>query len=71
LTINKKSVRIANIFRWKSTVILRIGGMNMYEETKSSIDWKGLFLKVLIIFLIVLIGVKGYSILKGNDSKKE
>ena len=45
--------------------------MNMYEETKSSIDWKGLFLKVLIIFLIVLIGVKGYSILKGNDSKKE
>jgi len=43
----------------------------MYEETKSSIDWKGLFLKVLIIFLIVLIGVKGYSILKGNDSKKE
>ena len=39
----------------------------MYEETKSSIDWKGLFLKVIIAFLIVLIAVKGYSTLKGNN----
>ena len=39
----------------------------MYEETKSSIDWKGLFLKVIIVFLIVLIGFKSYSTLKGNN----
>ena len=38
----------------------------MYEETKSGIDWKGLFLKVIIAFLIVLIAIKGYSILKSN-----
>ena len=42
----------------------------MYEETKSKIDWKGLFLKVIIVFLIVLIGFKGYSTLKGNNDKK-
>ena len=42
----------------------------MYEETKSSIDWKGIFLKVVIAFLIVLIAVKGYSTLKGNNDKK-
>ena len=42
----------------------------MYEETKSSIDWKGIILKVIIIFLVVLIGIKGYSTLKGNNNKK-
>ena len=36
----------------------------MYEETKSSFDWKGLILKVIIAFLVVLIVVKGYSLLK-------
>lgn len=41
----------------------------MYEETKSSIDWKGIFLKVIIAFLIVLIAVKGYTTLKGDDNK--
>ena len=41
----------------------------MYEE-KSSIDWKGLFLKVLIVFLVVVIGVKGYTTFKGKDTKK-
>ena len=41
----------------------------MYEE-KSSIDWKGLFLKVLIVFLIVVIGIKGYTTFKGKDTKK-
>lgn len=39
----------------------------MYEETKSSIDWKGIFLKVIIAFLIVLIAVKGYSTFKNSD----
>ena len=38
----------------------------MYEETRSSIDWKGLFLKVIIAFLIILIAFKAYSTLKGN-----
>lgn len=42
----------------------------MYEE-KSSIDWKGLFLKVLIVFLVVIIAVKGYSVLKGNNKNTE
>lgn len=42
----------------------------MYEETKSGIDWKGLFLKVIIAFLIVLIAIKGYSTLKGNNNEK-
>ena len=42
----------------------------MYEETKSSIDWKGIFLKVIIAFLIVLIAVKGYTTLKGNNDKQ-
>lgn len=44
----------------------------MYENTKSSIDWKGIFLKVVIAFLIVLIAVTGYKTLKGdkNESKK-
>lgn len=42
----------------------------MYEETKSSIDWKGLFLKVVIAFLIVMIAVKGYSTLKSNNTTK-
>lgn len=42
----------------------------MYEETKSSIDWKGLTLKVIIAFLVVLIGFKAYTTLKGNDNKK-
>ena len=42
----------------------------MYEETKSSIDWKGIFLKVIIAFLVVLIAVKGYSTLKGNNKKQ-
>ena len=41
----------------------------MYEETKSSIDWKGIFLKVIIAFLIVLIAVKGYTTLKGNNKQ--
>ena len=41
----------------------------MYEETKSSIDWKGLFLKIIIAFLVVLIGFKAYSTLKGNNQK--
>lgn len=36
----------------------------MYEETRNSIDWKGLFLKVIIAFLIVFIAVKGYTMLK-------
>lgn len=39
----------------------------MYEETKSSIDWKGLFLKVIIAFLVVLIGFKAYSTLNSNN----
>ncbi len=38
----------------------------MYENTKSSIDWKGIFLKVIIAFLIVLIAVTGYKTLKGD-----
>ncbi len=42
----------------------------MYEETKSSIDWKGIFLKVIIAFLVVLIAIKGYSTLKGNNKKQ-
>ena len=41
----------------------------MYEETKSSIDWKGIFLKVIIAFLIVLIAVKGYTTLKGDNKE--
>ena len=41
----------------------------MYEETNSSIDWKGLFLKVIIAFLVILIGFKTYSTLKGNNNK--
>ncbi len=43
----------------------------MYEETKSSIDWKGIFLKVIIAFLVVLIAVKGYTTLKGDNSTKK
>lgn len=43
----------------------------MYEETKSGIDWKGLFLKLVIAFLIVLIAIKGYSTLKGNNDVKK
>ena len=39
----------------------------MYEETQSKIDWKGIFLKVIIAFLVVLIAIKGYSTLKGNS----
>ena len=42
----------------------------MYEETRNSIDWKGLFLKDIIAFLIVFIAVKGYTMLKGNDKSK-
>lgn len=42
----------------------------MYEETRNSIDWKGLFLKVIIAFLIVFIAVKGYTMLKGKDTNK-
>ena len=42
----------------------------MYEETRNSIDWKRLFLKVIIAFLIVFIAVKGYTMLKGNDKSK-
>ena len=42
----------------------------MYEETKSSIDWKGILLKVIIAFLIVLIAVKGYTTLKGENNNK-
>ena len=42
----------------------------MYEDTKNSIDWKGIFLKVIIAFLIVIIAVKGYTTLKGNNDKK-
>ena len=41
----------------------------MYEE-RSSFDWKGLFLKVIIAFLIVLIAFKAYSTLKGNNNNK-
>ena len=51
------------------TKILLEGGINMYEETKSSIDWKGLFLKVIIAFLVILIGFKAYSVFKGDDKK--
>ncbi len=43
----------------------------MYEDTKKSIDWKGLFLKVVIAFLIILIAIKGYSTLKGNNKVNE
>ena len=39
----------------------------MYEETKSSFDWKGLFLKVIIVFLVILIGVTTYKTLKTNN----
>ena len=39
----------------------------MYEDSNKAIDWKGLFLKVIIVFLILLIGFKSYSIL--NDNK--
>ena len=42
----------------------------MYENTNSSIDWKGLFLKVIIAFLIVLIAIVGYKTLKGSDKKQ-
>ena len=41
----------------------------MYENTKSSIDWKGLFLKVVIAFLIVLIAITGYKTLKSDNKK--
>lgn len=42
----------------------------MYENTSNSIDWKGIFLKVIIAFLVVLIAVTGYKTLKGkNDTK--
>ena len=43
----------------------------MYEETQSKIDWKGIFLKVIIAFLVVLIAIKGYSTLKGNNNEKK
>ncbi len=43
----------------------------MYEDTKSSFDWKGLFLKVIIAFLVILIAIKGYSMLKGNTDKNK
>ena len=36
----------------------------MYENTNNSIDWKGIFLKVVIAFLIILIAVTGYKTLK-------
>ena len=46
----------------------------MYEETRNSIDWKGLFLKVIIAFLIVFIAVliEGYVNYqpKVNERKK-
>ena len=38
----------------------------MYENTNNSIDWKGIFLKVVIAFLIILIAVTGYKTLKGD-----
>lgn len=43
----------------------------MYEETKSSIDWKGLFLKIVIVFLIVFIAIKGFSMLKSNNTENK
>ena len=43
----------------------------MYEETQSKIEWKGIFLKVIIAFLVVLIAIKGYSTLKGNNNEKK
>ena len=43
----------------------------MYEETKSSIDWKGLFLKAIIVFLIILIAVTGYKTLTSKNTKTE
>ncbi len=43
----------------------------MYEDTEKKMDWKGLFLKAIIVCLVVLIAVKGYSLLKGNDNKVE
>lgn len=43
----------------------------MYEETRNSIDWKGIFLKVIIAFLVVLIAVKGYTVLKSDNKKSD
>lgn len=42
----------------------------MYEETKSSIDWKGIILKVIIAFLVIVIAAKGYTMLKDDNNKK-
>ncbi len=42
----------------------------MYEETKS-IDWKGIILKVAIAFLVILIAIKGFSLLKGDKEKTD
>ena len=41
----------------------------MYEDRNNSIDWKGIFLKVVIVFLVVLIGIKIYSTFKDNNKK--
>ena len=43
----------------------------MYENSKSSIDWKGLFLKLVIAFLVVLIAVTGYKTFKGDDKNND
>ena len=42
----------------------------MYENTNSSIDWKGIFLKVIIAFLVVAIAFTGIKIFtKGKVNK--
>ena len=43
----------------------------MYEESRRELDWKGIFLKVVIAFLVVLIGLKVYTSLKGNNNEND
>ena len=54
----------------KSTKFNKGGKNIMYEETKR-IDWKGIFLKVIILFLIILIIFKGYSLLRGKNNTEK
>ena len=42
----------------------------MYENTSNSLDWKGLFLKVIIAFLVVIIAITGYKTFKGNNKNE-
>jgi len=44
----------------------------MYENTNSSIDWKGIFLKVIIAFLVIVIAITGIkTFTKGNTKNSD